>query len=418
MQILRSLPLLVGVAIVASACADGAQQAGPLAPETPSFSVEPAQSAEAAALQEITRMVALAMQDQGLRQRVKNDLRDSRYTIEHKLLFSDYLKSTSGGILLAKMAKESGRSRDEVLSVLGQVRPLEFYMPVDEHRESWQGGNNLLLASLLKDHTIPFGYNLAGEPVLLHAELPPATPTLVIVPVETDFSRELDRSYRNENDQGGNTIGTYAMKEDDCVDCGGGGGTTKPAGVYLTYSYIKDDGEAWAKGNPEIEAHVHGQYTGGGTYGKDLSCAGEKVTNTTRNFNQDSQTWSGEVLLFDKSQVDAYNAEFTEGFNVMMWEDDDTACTLKTDKDITGLLKLTAGMAGAAAVLIIAKPDLKTYVTAAGVFIGTLYESASWLLSNDDFLGDAVEVSPGSYEHRIWIGESNNGTIHLKNLYY
>lgn len=422
MHIRKAVPLVFGTVLFASACSDTEQPTSPPVPASARNSAALQESLEKVALREVTRGVALALQDEGLRQRVKNDLRTSRHTAEHKLHLTSYLNGSQGGILLAKMTKATGKSRDEILALIAQVRPLEFYMPVPEHRGSWTGGKDLLVVSLLDDHTIPAGYDLNGRQVTLDAERAPTTPALAIVPLETDFSKELPARTPNKNDGGGRTIGTLCetcLVEDDGTSGGGGGGSTgKPAGLYMTYSSIQDDGEAWAKGDPEIEVHVHGQYTGGGTYGKDLSCAGDRVTNSVRNFNQDNKTWSGEVLLFSKSEIDSYNSQFSEGFNVMMWEDDDTACTIKTDKDITGLLKLTAGVLGSAALVVMPKADRKAYATAAGLFIGTLYSSASWLLSNDDFLGDTGESSPGSEEQVLMVGDQYNGTITLRNLYY
>jgi hypothetical protein len=173
-------------------------------------------------------------------------MRASRHTIEHKLEFRSYLHGQSGGVLLAKMAKETGKSRDEILGLLDAVRPLEFYMPVREHRENWRGDDNLLVASLLEDHTVPTAFTLSGHPVILDAEKAPATPTLAIVPVETNFSRPLNLRVPNARDQGGQTIGTYCV---ECVqepidnDGGGGGGggdpwANRPTGLYLTKIYI------------------------------------------------------------------------------------------------------------------------------------------------------------------------------------
>jgi hypothetical protein len=393
------------------------------------------------ALNEITRLTALALQDQGLRQRVRTDMRNSRHTEEHKLHFSNYLEGQNGGILLAKMVKESGRSRVEVLDLIRSVRPLEFYMPVTQHRESWRGGADLLVASLLEDETdAPIGYTLTGHRVVLSAATPPETPVLAIVPVETDFSHSLDpRRYRNVNDNGGESIGTLSLAlepiDDDCVQpmgmeehdalmCGGGGGggggtTTKPGGLYMIYSSLIDDGESWLKGNPEIEVHVHGPDGSGGTHAVSLSCAGEKQTNHYRYFDQNNKTWSGEVLLFTQSEITNYNTKYPgQGFNVMMWEDDDGPCVIKTDKDMTLVLAGIAGVVGAAAVIIEKPGSLASWVKAAGMFIGATYASASWLKSNDDFLGAAPQVTTNATRTDLYLSNSKtNGFIHTELRY-
>lgn len=237
---------VLGTALLAFGCADTERSNTPLAPGAlPSTSADGEQTSEKEALNKLTRAVALALQDQGLRQRIKNDLHNSRHTIEHKLPFSDYLHGQSGGILLAKMAKETDKSREEILALLDAIRPLEFYMPVDEHRESWTGGENLWVGSYLRG-TGPnaVGYNLQGSPVSLSeytsSYTAPAIPTLVLVQVETNFSDPLvPAKYRNKGDHSGETIGTWTRSSDgpsleistnseDCspaaiVPCDGGG---------------------------------------------------------------------------------------------------------------------------------------------------------------------------------------------------
>lgn len=242
-----------------------------------------------------------------MRQRVLVALQNSRYTEEHKLPFRNYLQGQNGGILLAKMVSSSGKTRSEINALLNRVRPLEFYMPVPQHRENWEGGTDLLVASHLEDNTVPRAYNLRGEPVAVSADEPPSTPTLVLVPVETDFSRQLpSASFRNRNDRGGRTIGTYTMDCDPyaryCEGGGGGGGPAKPAGFYMTYSNLPDTGEPWTKGSPEIEVHIHGPNGGDSTYGADLACAGERQTEPARYFDQNNNTWSGEYFSSQSSR--------------------------------------------------------------------------------------------------------------------
>jgi hypothetical protein len=438
----KTLPLvLIGTAFLAAGCSDAAND-GTLMPPSTDVSAVPGQTAEAAALAQITRAVALAMQDQGLRQVVRNDLRASRFTPEHKLPFSDYLHG-NGGILLAKMARETGRSREDLLALLGQVRPLEFYMPVPAHRESWTGGSELLVAGLLEDHTVPAAYALNGSPVQLQAETAPTTPTLAIVPVETRFNEPLQGALQNANDRAGQAIGTwtraggpslmvsagecgggaYQLEYEACDTGGGGGGgggtVVKPGGLYMTYSNVTNDGEAWTKGAPEIEVHIHGPNGGDKTYGADLACAGEHSTDPFRSFNQDSRTWSGEVLLFNQQQITEYNTKYgSQGFNLMLWEDDDTSCTIKTDKNMTSVLAGIAGVVGAAAVVIEKPGATSSWVKAAGLFVGALYASASWLLSNDDFLGAAPQVTTNALQSTLYTNSSStNGYINTQVKY-
>ncbi len=281
----------LAIAVVGlSACSDGQM---PLSTETdsaPPVSTRSAsvQLAGETAVHELARTVALALQDQGLRQRIKSDMRKSRHTVNHKLLFSEYLHGSSGGILLAKMAKESGKSRAELTDMLESLpTALEFYMPVDAHRTSWTGGDNLMVLGELYEDIEPVAYTLDGEEVQLSRDIPPATPVLALVPVETDFSTPLDSRYENKNDLNGRAIGTYSRispvvsynidescdTETALVECGstGGGGTGSgdtntltgdPRGhgvrEYITHFRTWNDHEPWYKDDAEFYLFVAG----------------------------------------------------------------------------------------------------------------------------------------------------------------
>jgi hypothetical protein len=248
-------------------------------------------------------MVALALNDPGLREQVKNDMRASRFTTEHKLPFRHYLQGPSGAVLFAAMAKKSGRGRPEILSLLDRMPPLEFYMPVRNHRETWTGGRDLLVAGTLDEAgTTLVGYDLTGQPLTLSIGHAPETPTLVLVPVETDFSSPLPTSqFININNQEGKAIGTYArgtalfpfrssiLTQSDCdgdtavIECGGesgGGGSTScprpPSGTvqrrgvsveeYITCMRALNDHESWPLGNPEFYLLLGGKYSGGADF--------------------------------------------------------------------------------------------------------------------------------------------------------
>jgi len=165
----------------------------------------------------------------------------------------------------------------------------------------------------------------------------------------------------------------------------------------MTFSRLVDMGEPWMKGDPEIEVHVHGPASGGyPLYGEDLACSGE-LSQLERRFDQNTSFWNGSVLIWTQAQATAFNAEFPNGYNIMFWEDDDTACVLKFDKDgLMGALSATAAAVGGAA--------MKAGWTNIGwglvlaSFLGNAYNQMSWLKSNDDFLGVLVPAaSHGDY---------------------
>ncbi|HET6764870.1 MAG TPA: hypothetical protein VFH27_14395 [Longimicrobiaceae bacterium] len=302
MRWIRGAAALLAAGFVSAACADSTIPGPPSSAVSASRSVAAAD--EHAAAQEVARAVAMALQDRGMRERVRNDMRKSLLK-EHKLDLSEYLHG-NGGILLAKMAQQSGTPREHLLDLLSTVRPLEFYMPVAAHRESWAGGPDLLVASRLDESEAPVAFTAAGERLALDAAAPPTTPTFVLVPRETDFTQTLDPTkVKNVNDRGGTTIGTLMVVEDPCAgggtmivpdtcDGGGGGGgggtyTPPPAGIYFTEMVVYDNNEPWSSGSPEVEVHIIGSKKGV------VRTAYDPYNNPYRRFYPDEY----ELLAFD-----------------------------------------------------------------------------------------------------------------------
>jgi hypothetical protein len=269
---------LVLAGLAAAACGD-ARRSAPLSPEAPGAATVAAAGTEAAALELLTRGVARALDDAGLRRQVKNDMRRALQA-EHKLDLSAYLRG-EGTPLLNAVARRMGRTPGDVLALVAGMRPLEFYMPVASHRAAWVGGAKLLVVGRLGDAEQPVGFALTGERVAVDGRTPPSTPTLVLVPRETDFSRKLDPlRAKNVQDQGGQAIGTL-IAEDPCAaggggptaitdpgtcETGGGGGggtyTPPPAGIYFTEMVVYDNNEPWTNGSPELEVHLLGSKRG------------------------------------------------------------------------------------------------------------------------------------------------------------
>src|SRR5581483_12060123 len=79
-----------------------------------------AESAEASALRQLLCGMASALRDAGLRHRVLADMRMAPFR-EHKIELRTYLRSPSGGVLLAKMAQATGRGRSQLLALLDSV---------------------------------------------------------------------------------------------------------------------------------------------------------------------------------------------------------------------------------------------------------------------------------------------------------
>ena len=226
-------------------------------------------SEERVALTRIARLVAVAMDNEPARQRLKRDMRSAPFH-EHKLQLTSYLRSKDGRALLEGMAARTGGGENAVFGALAAIRPLEFYMPVVKHRESWTGKGDILVVSQLDEAAAIVAFDERGREVSLDRNVAPDQPTLSIVPVETRFDQPMGpAASRNVRDQSGDAIGTLepmALKGSSLVLCGdscgagGGGGTTQtfPPGLYLEYSRILDMKEPWFRGDPEIEVHIMG----------------------------------------------------------------------------------------------------------------------------------------------------------------
>jgi hypothetical protein len=400
-----SLTVIAGALLIVGC--DGETTAPIASAESPVYAaltaegVSPMQASEG----ELARLVALALADPELRRRVRNDMRDAPMR-EHKLELSKYLYGTTGTMLRSRMAARSGISASAVLANLNALPPLEFYMPVAAHRKTWKGEADLIVAAQIEDRDAPIAWDLKGNRVQLSLAAPPTTPVVVVVPVETDFARTLTphQVAARGNPQRETIDGNESSADSDvspvcALSCGGGGGggggSGLPDGLYITFQRLVDLGEPWTMGAPEIEVHIHGPSSSTNVqYGADLACSGDRV-GYPRGFNQDNAFWNGNALLFDQQQIASYNAIQQNGFNVMVWEDDNALCQIKKeDFDLaTKIRGIAVAVGGYTAVKAAVAGGPIPVVIAAATFSAAVYNSLSFLWTNDDFLGTYVNAS-------------------------
>lgn len=292
-------------------------------------------------LGQVTREVAVALADEQIRRQVYTGLHESPYG-EHKLHFLTFLRGP-GAPLLAAIAAARGATpipgvapvearTDAVLATLDSIADLEFYMPVKQHFAAWTGDANLIVASALKDNgSTPVGFDLTGRAVTLSASQPPATPTLVVVPVETDFSRVPAQSAPQRSDAAAT------------ADVG--------PGVYMTRAVVYSDHEGWPRGNPEFEVHLF--QTDVDMDYLDQVCAGEAQDNLNYRWNtEETQDWTGDVALATEGRLlMSPNNQF------QMWEDDSDACTTTAGRPPKANAFTRAEMANMASALLRATPQ-------------------------------------------------------------
>jgi hypothetical protein len=338
-----------------------------------------ARNIERQAVADLTRAVAVALNDSPIREDLFESLRQSSVTRDRKLHLQSYLHGNAG--FIRRIAELKGQRPQDVISMLSTLRSMELYMPVARHREQWTGSTEIIVALQLNETDIPIGYRLDGSSVQLGLSAPPDIPVLAIVPAETDFSRYLPSDWIGVDDQGGRAVGTLAPQDYlrsseavntgshlsvaseilscdpetalvECPEEGGGGGginwtmpSNAPTGLYMTALELNDYKEPWIKGDPEIEVFVFGPAPNDPPHvARVISCAGEypaSLANQTatfwRKFDQNSYSGFAKVLLLTGEQIESHR--FDEAvpdhrrFEVIVIEDDHLSCQLALDNN-------------------------------------------------------------------------------------
>lgn len=400
----RSFLVIVAGLLLVSACNDRT-------PVNPPITGGAAAVATGRRPEGLARAIAKALKNPAFRAYLKAQLDASPYA-EHKLSFETFLGANNGRAL-RQIAAENALTKEDVTAQAKAAMALEVYFPVAAHRAAWNGDEHVLVATALTDADPPIAFDPSGRRRVLDPKTPPSTPVLALVPVETDFSRRPERM--------------------ECLDCdagGGGGGSdggevpkpqpsTPPPGLYMTKAHFTQDFEGWLKGSPEFEIQILGQ-RGQSDSLTSYQCAGEHAGGPYT-FDQNSTDWSGRVLLFSQTQFQQYNAAHPgQNIRVFVVEDDDTACSIRTDPNRferliyavdSAYLRLTAGNDSSTA--------LRRYYGFAKAGYKVWQALASWIKSNDELVGNAVEdrVVNAFYPGFNWFvkGDYNvtNGWINL-----
>ncbi|MEZ4456602.1 MAG: hypothetical protein R2882_08655 [Gemmatimonadales bacterium] len=353
--------------------------------------------------------MARALRDPAFRASVYRALAESPFP-EGKVELRSFL-DRDGGAERRQFVRLADASGTTIANDVDRGRAIEVYFPVPEHRSRWHGGTDVIVATALGDGERPVAFDLAGRRSSLSGEIAPETPVLMVSPAETDFARR------------------PALLE--ClVDCGsdtGGGGTTGTGssttvhGLFLTATRFTEKFEPWYKGSPEFEVHVLGQ-TGSSNEMTTYQCAGEHAGGPYT-FDQNDLTWQGSVMLLSQAQIDQYNQQHPgQNFRIMVVEDDDTPCEIKADENrIAALLNsaklvygdYTGGNKGTDGA------GVSTWKKVTN-FLNLLRTAHSFLISNDDVLGNAIgdpDAARSFFTGANWIvrAEQNlNGALRLE----
>ena len=376
MQFNRLWPALM-IAAGLAACSD--RPSAPNAPEESPATADPSALGNRpgqARLERLARRTARALRDPGFRADVKAALDRSTYR-EGKVQFQRYLKD-NGGRGLRVLAAGDSESEADVDGEVTRAGTLEMYFPVAAHRAAWTGDENILVATAERDGDAPVAYDLAGRRIVLSPDTPPSTPVLAVEPAELDFDAPRE-------------VVAAKCTEETCSGSGGGtGGYVSPPtpGLYMSRVEFTGSFESWLKGDPEYEIHIMGPAAkGDNTNLITFQCIGEHAP-VGYAWDTNSQVWTGSQLLFSKAQIDAMAlAHKGVPFTMMAYEDDDTACQIKTDSDRAG--KLLAAVGAFTGQLKSAKGTDGKVEAAASLFklLAAIY---SFITTGDDIIGIIV----------------------------
>jgi hypothetical protein len=249
---------------------------------------------------------------------------------EHKLSVRRFFAG-AGTRVVDRAARRTSLSSAQFRSLVDSTVDLELYMPVKEHRASWNGSAGVLVAYQLTEGDPLRAYDPAGQVRELSLEAPPATPTLVLVESETNFEHAPVRE--------GYMIADCETYPELCAGegggGGGGGGSTPPTSLLYAKNFHLDDlHEPWNRGDPELEIHVTG-LKADSTVGT-ISCSSKDGNlvwapfDMRKAWNMDGHYYSDSVLVATPSDLVAGG---DSSKTIELWEDDNEACTTHDNSD-------------------------------------------------------------------------------------
>lgn len=406
-----ALAAAAALALMAVGCGESGRPTEPTA--TPKADPSPQVAAtdrQESALALLTRGLALALGNPGLRERMAVQMRASGVTREFKVPVGAFARSQGQAALANAAARALGITRDSLMTLLTVVDNFEFYMPSATHRREWRLGPVLVASQLHKGDSL-LAFDASGTAVAVSTRRTPATPTFVLVPSETDLTQA---SFAGSLSARRLPRAMGADVYDPCTDpaalqsCdvpGGGGSSTPkvpaaaPSGVYMIYSELVDAKEPWFRGDPEVEAFTLGPRPGypAGEISQ-IRCAGEHAA-APGYFDQNSNSWSGAVMLLSEAEV-VYNgyvlgAVDNRAMTVMLYEDDDDSCVIHDDPDrmLSDMLDLGYVLGGGFFLVTTASGPLVGLIDLAFVLNAVAHFTIRLFQTNDDFLGTAVSRS-------------------------
>lgn len=212
---------------------------------------------------QLARAFALGMSQADARALILRSMRASKFN-EHKLVLQDFVDTREGARFLGRVASVTGQDLDSLREIVEALpAKMDFYVPSDQHRRSWVGTGDVLVAGLGDpDADRALGFTPDGQVVdirspadivgsaafVLHPSEPKAVfPERDLGPgntiseegVETSEVTQVTIKMSSED------CGSTAIQE--CSEIGGGGG---PSGTRVESIVVRfDDGGVFSHDN-------------------------------------------------------------------------------------------------------------------------------------------------------------------------
>jgi len=101
-----------------------------------------------ASLDQVTRAIAVALDDTAVRLAVRDAMRDSPWN-EHQVTLQELLPTAAGQALVAAAAQAAGESPAQFRARIAALPALAFYVPSRAQRRSWRGTGGIVVVSSL-----------------------------------------------------------------------------------------------------------------------------------------------------------------------------------------------------------------------------------------------------------------------------
>lgn len=213
----------------------------------------------------LARYLALSLNRPNVRNGLFNAMRQSP-VYEGKLLLSHAINGNGiATALLNAMAKAGGISKDSIRRLVETAPQMEVYLPVEEHRDMWEGDDTPIVATSLTETGAPYGVDSDGNEVELSADSPPSRPTIALVQAES-FTPDGAPKGHMLHRTGGSVESLVTCGPQALQNCGGGTGgygVCEPApdgpdargiGIRERTFCLRhlNSHEPWHKGKPEF----------------------------------------------------------------------------------------------------------------------------------------------------------------------